>query len=211
MKCLIISNGTIEDYHWLENEVKRHDYILSVDGGTRHLYKIHQIPHAIVGDLDSIPEEMIRYYKERNVEIYQFPVRKDYTDTEIAVEHAISKNADKITIIGGIGNRLDHTLANIALLIPLVDKGIDARIVNEYNEIIAVNQDIELEGEVGEQISILPYCTTVEGLTLKGFEYPLYDAKIDIGSSIGISNRFIQPKASISIKKGYILVIRSRE
>ncbi len=211
MKCLIVSNGTIEDYRWLENEVKKHDYIISVDGGTRHLYKIRQIPHAIVGDLDSISEEMIRYYKERNVEFHEFPPQKDYTDTEIAIEHAISRNADKITIVGGIGIRLDHTLANIALLIPLLNKGVDARIVNEYNEIIVVNQDIELEGEVGELISILPCCTTAEGLTLKGFEYPLYDAKIDIGSSIGISNRFIQPKASISIKKGYILVIRSKE
>ncbi len=211
MKCLIVSNGTIKDYERLNDEFKQHQYIISVDGGTRHLCKIDKIPHVIIGDLDSISEEMIRYFQKQNVQFYKFPSRKDFTDTELAIKYAVSKKASEITIVGGIGTRLDHTLANIALLIPILDKGIKARILNEYNEIIAIDKHIELEGKIGEYLSILPYGTEVEGVTLTGLEYPLYNKKVHIGDSIGVSNRFIEPKATISIKKGYLLVIRSKD
>ncbi|QZY57116.1 thiamine diphosphokinase [Crassaminicella profunda] len=211
MKCVIIANGDINHYEGAIPLIEECNCIICADGGARHLFKMNILPHMIVGDLDSIDEDTKEYFEKENIALYKFPKKKDYTDMELAIEYALKKGATEIVFLGAIGSRMDHTIANITLLRPLAEKGIKAKIMNEHNEIMVIENSLEIEGEIGDTLSIIPLSEEVVGVTLKGLEYPLEDATIPMGSSIGISNRFMSTKAKINIKKGKLLVIKARD
>ncbi len=63
----------------------------------------------------------------------------------------------------------------------------------------------------GKYISLIPLTTEVEGLTLVGFKYPLKNAKLSIGISLGVSNEILQDIARIELSKGILIVIESRD
>ena len=108
-------------------------------------------------------------------------------------------------------NRKRQGCCAAILLLPLVKKGITAKVIDDHNEIMIVDKEIHIEGEIGDIISIIPLTEKVEGITLKGLEYPLHDATISMGESIGISNRLINNKATIAINKGKLLLIKARD
>ena len=100
-----------------------------------------------MGDFDSVDRETYEYYKLKNIEFKTFPTRKDFTDTELGLNYALDMGASDITIIGGIGSRLDHTLANIQILVKAVDKGVNIRLVDENNEVIVIKNETEIIGK----------------------------------------------------------------
>lgn len=211
MKCAIISNGDINDYVFAKKQIQHYDLIICADGGAKHALAMDIVPHVIVGDLDSIDENMIAYFQKNHVQFCKFPPNKDYTDTELAIDYALNKKVKEITFLGAIGSRMDHTIANITLLLSLLNKGVQARILDEHNEIMAGNGHMEIEGQIGEYVSIIPLSEKVEGVTLKGLKYPLVNATIPMGASIGVSNRFVKTKAEVTVKNGKILLIKSKD
>jgi len=211
MKCIIISSGSFGDYNWARKIIGKHDFIICADGGARHIFNMGITPQIILGDFDSIDMATKRYYLEKEVKFIEFPKDKDFTDTELAVEYAIEHGAKDITLMGVIGSRMDHTLANISILLPLSVRGIHARIVDENNEIVLTRESISISGNPGELLSIIPLSERVEGLCLTGMEYPLDNATIKFGSSIGISNRFLSDNAKVDFESGTILLIKSRD
>lgn len=211
MKCIIVSNGSIHDYERMKKWIDHRDFIIGVDGGSRHLFEMDILPHIIVGDLDSIDEKIKRYFEEKNVVFHKFPKKKDFTDTELAIEYALEKGASEIVFLGAIGSRMDHTIANITLLLPLIEKGICAKVVDERNEVMIIDKKVKIEGEIGEIVSIIPITEKVEGITFTGLLYPLCDATMKMGVARGISNQLIDKKATINIKSGKLLVIKARD
>ncbi|AOT68410.1 thiamine diphosphokinase [Geosporobacter ferrireducens] len=211
MRCAIVTNGNINDYDCTRAALLRHDFIICADGGIRHLFHMNLLPNLIVGDFDSIDGKYMKYLQEHNIDLCQFSERKDFTDTELAVQYAIARGSTEINFFGALGSRMDHTLANILLLVPLLQKGIRASIQDEHNHIWITSDELFLEGEVGDSVSILPLTPKVEGVTLNGLEYPLKDATIKMGQSIGVSNQFAVQHASITIKQGTILVIKAKD
>jgi len=95
----------------------------------------------------------------------------------------------------------------------LVDRGegIKGRLVDDMNELTITNDYLEVEGKVGEFLSIIPISEKVKGVTLKGLEYPLTDHDFSMGSTLGISNQFREPYASVEVKEGTLLVCKSRD
>ncbi len=211
MRCAIVTNGNINDYDCIRAALVGHDFIICADGGVRHLFHMNLLPNLIVGDFDSIDEKYMKYLQAHNVDRCEFPERKDFTDTELALQYAIDHGAAEINFFGAIGSRMDHTLANVMLLVPLLQKGIRASIQDEHNHIWITSDELFLEGEVGDFVSILPLTPQVEGVTLQGLAYPLKDATIKMGQSIGVSNQFANRHASITIKQGIILVIKAKD
>ena len=211
MKCIIIANGIIKNYGYLRNLVNQSDVIVCADGGTKHLRKINITPDIVIGDLDSINSEDKNFLAEKRVKIIQYPEKKDFSDTELAVEWAIKNKADYITLTGTTGDRLDHTLSNIFLMKTISAQGVACRMIDDHNEIYLVSKIINLKGKPGDLLSIIPVTEKVTGLTLKGLEYPLENAGISMGSSMGISNCFADDQAQIKIKTGIILVTKSRD
>lgn len=117
-----------------------------------------------------------------------------------------------ITIIGAIGTRIDHTLANIHILKEAMEKNIKVKIINENNEIELIDKYIKIGKDNNfKYISIIPLTTEVTGITIKGMKYPLKDYTLSIGNSLGVSNEQIDKTATIEIKQGILIIIKSRD
>ena len=115
---VIISGGTIDDFfadRWFEEE--KPDAVIAADAGMEYLYRSHRVPDVIVGDFDSVGTEALAYFKTLpGVAIQKLIPEKDDTDTESAIRLAIRRGAERITLLGATGTRLDHVLGNIELL-----------------------------------------------------------------------------------------------
>jgi thiamine pyrophosphokinase len=211
MRCVIIANGDLEYTSDIIKIIKNAQMIISADGGARHLRTLNISPHVMIGDFDSINPDNYSFFKKKEIKILNFPLKKNHTDTELCVSYALKNKASDITLLGVTGSRLDHTLANIFLLKKLAKLNIQARIINKHNEIFMVTNFIELKGKLKELLSIIPVTQDVTGVTLTGLEYPLKNASMQMGDSIGISNVFKESVVSISIKNGVLIVTRSKD
>lgn len=211
MKVVIVTNGEINDTEYLRNIIAEASMIICADGAAKHLIKIDIAPDMLVGDFDSIAEEDLKWMETRGVKLVRFPTRKDSTDTELAVDYALEQNPLEIILIGGVGSRWDHSLSNIMLLKKLLRHNVKGRIVNELNDITITQDSLELEGDIGDIVSILPVSEVVKGVNLYGLEYPLENRTIPMGSSLGISNKFKNQRAKITLEEGILLVIKAKE
>ena len=198
MKAVVFANADINDYGFCEKYIKD-AAIICCDGGMRHTMKLGITPDYIVGDFDSVSDEVLEYY------------RKDETDMELGIRHAVEIGADDITIIGGIGSRMDHTLANVFMLIRIDKLGLKGRLVNENNIITLCTGRCELEGEKGDLVSFIPITPEVKGVTTSGLEYPLDKATLYMDSPLGVSNVMTGKNASYSFDEGMALIIRAKD
>ena len=188
--------------------------IIAGDRGLEALYKLKIIPNHVVGDFDSVSPEILKFYKKQSQIIFHtYHAEKDNTDTDIALQLAIKLKSSRITIMGALGRRMDHALANIHILKDALEANIPCQMIDEHNRIYLINKEMTLEKDkvYGKYVSLIPLTSTVEGLTLVGFKYPLHDYTLPIGTSLGISNEIIENIAHIKMDKGILIVIESRD
>ena len=210
MKTVIIGSGEIYDYSFCHDIVKSADRIICADGGTRHAINMKLTPHVIIGDMDSSAARYIDYFRNKGVEIIQYSQDKDKTDTHICVEFALAFSKE-IILLGATGSRIDHMIANISLIKLGIERDIPISIIDNNNHIRMIKDFIIIKGNKGDFFSLIPFTEKVEGISTKGAHYELGDALMEIGYPYGVSNYFEEETVEISIKKGYLLVIKSRD
>lgn len=214
VKTLIVSGGNVEEECFNKiYQSNKFEYIIASDKGLETLDKYNVLPNYIIGDFDSIDKNILnKYINNKEIATRELNPEKDYTDTHMAIKLAIELNSTDITILGAIGTRIDHTIANVHILKETLEKGIDSRIVDNRNEIQLIDKKTVLEiDKCYKYISLIPLTTKARGITLKGFKYPLSNASLEVGHSIGISNEQCEKKAEIDIKKGILIVIKSKD
>lgn len=213
-KILIITGGRAED-ELIAELVQQEQYsmMIAADSGLVVADRLQLKLDFIVGDFDSVQDGLMDKYKENSTPIETFPTEKDKTDTQIAVEMALMHSPSQIDITGATGSRLDHTLANIHLLLLPMQLGITACMLDRNNKIYLKKSDFRIrkEEQYGNFVSLLPFTEKVSGLTLKGFKYPLDRITLTAGSSLGISNEIKDDEAQIELTDGILLVIESRD
>ncbi len=214
-RALFVSGGHL-DINWSSRYVKEHDYqmITAIDGGLEKTEELGIVPTHIVGDFDTVKENVLKkYIGNKNIVVRRLCPEKDATDTEVAVNMAIEEGCDEVDIIAGTGTRIDHTIANIHTLQLFLEKGINAIIANENNRIRLINKNIKIHRShaFGKYISFLPFTDIVEGLTLKGFKYPVKDMSVKKSEwmSLGVSNEITDEICYVEIKKGIVIMIES--
>ena len=139
-----------------------------------------------------------------------YPARKDETDTQLALEQALAMGAGEILVFGALGNRLDHTLANIGLLLLGRNRGAAVVLRDESCDVFAVTGEAVIRGEAGQTVSVFPLGGDAAGIDLTGFEYPLAGAAMTLSRPYGISNRLAAPTGRIRVGEGCLLVIHYR-
>ena len=190
------------------------EIIIAVDNGLKILNEININPQHIVGDFDTVKREILEKYKEnKSIKIHEFNPIKDNTDTDIAIRLAIELKSGEITIIGGIGTRIDHVLGNIHVLKYALDSNIKCKIIDENNEIQLINKTTILKKKdiTKKYISLIPLTEKVENINLKGFKYELKNGTLTIGSSLGISNEISKEEAIIEFDNGILIMINSKD
>lgn len=209
--CLVL-NGQLDDYDYIRDVVNYNKYelIIAVDGGANHLYKMGIMPNYILGDLDSIDEEIRKYYEPSEVVFKKFPTKKDETDAELAVWLVEEEGLLGIDIYGALGGRIDHELANIQLLYYILERGMYPRIISENEEIyILKNDEMNLKGNIGDIVSIIPIMGDARGITLANMEYSVEELDLKYSITRGISNVMEAEEAFINVRDGCMLVVRN--
>jgi len=208
-RIVIIAGAGGDNPDWLRRELAaaHPEAVICADGGARHARRSGVIPDLIVGDMDSLEADLQGYFATRDVPFVRHSPRKDETDTWLALERAAAMGATEITILGAMGKRLDHTLANLGLLLLGRERGISVTLRDEDCEVFVVAGRAVVRGEKGQTVSLFPLAGDARGVDLEGFEYPLTDAVLTMSRPRGISNRLLAPTGSISVKEGCLLVI----
>ena len=206
MHWILFANGHCEATPRIRALVTDASHVVGVDGGCRHLWAMDVLPHVAVGDMDSIPPDLLAIYHEQGISLYLHPPKKDATDLELALQLAFEAQATRITLLGATGGRLDHTLGNLFLLSRCLERGIPACVMDAEQSIYLTDAALNLRGRVGETISLIPVTPEVHGLTLTGLEYPLHEASLRFGTTWGMSNVFVCEEATVRLREGRILV-----
>ncbi|RNB74456.1 thiamine diphosphokinase [Brevibacillus panacihumi] len=209
-RILLFAGGNLGD--WALRLIQEHDVLVGVDRGAWFLIDNGHSPHLSIGDFDSVTEEEKKQIASKSLQVTDCdPVFKDLTDTEMALQWAIRQQPAEILLIGVLGTRFDHTLANVHLLEKGLQAHIPCRIIDAHNEIRLITDGVTIESGPYDHLSLLPFSQEVTGITLQGFQYPLEKATLRIGDTLGISNVLIEPTGHISLATGKLLVIRSKD
>ncbi|MEV5028195.1 thiamine diphosphokinase [Paenibacillus sp. LPE1-1-1.1] len=190
------------------------DLLIGADSGARFLISQGFRPDISIGDFDSVSEDELAVIRTNSSQtIACDPIDKNYTDTEMAVRLALDMQPRELILLGALGTRFDHSLANVHLLALAAELQVPATIIDGHNKITLLTDQaaIAIEQQGYPNVSLLPLSLEVKGITLTGFQYPLTDARLSIGQSLGISNVLLSPVGRIEIKEGLLLVIQSRD
>ncbi len=197
-RAVVIGNGEIKNYGYIKSRIQSDDFIICADGGCNHARNMNIVPDILLGDFDSAED-----FAEIENRI-EYSARKDYTDGELAVAYAVEHGYDDILLLGMTGDRLDHTLTDILLLM----KCKNGVLLDDNNEIYLLRGSLEINGKKGQTLSIIPINGDAAGLSSKGLEYPLYNETLYFGAGRGVSNVMTEDTCEITIKSGMALVIK---
>lgn len=211
MKVLIIANGEIGDVQRIKAMLTQVDCVICADGGVRHARELGIVPNLLVGDFDSLPDEVLQEYRVAGIPIRRYPTDKDKTDMQIAVDTAIDMGASQVFLVGAFGSRWDHSYANMLMLYRLARRGIKAQILDSHNIVMVSCGKVEIEGEIGQILSLLPLGGDVRILSTDGLKYPIVDSVLTLDFPYGVSNVLIKPKAEIQVGSGWIMVVLARD
>lgn len=211
-QMLIFANGDINDGAMVRRALAAatEPTIVAADGGARAALYFGYLPHLVIGDLDSLSAVEIQNLTARGVELRRFPPEKDETDLELALRYAAEQRADHVRIVGGIGDRLDQTLANMYLLALPELTGLDVAFVAGKQEIWLLHSGSHtIMGSPGDTVSLIPLGGAVEGVSTDGLYYPLRDETLAFGPARGVSNVMQHDQAQVSLREGVLLVIHT--
>ena len=207
-RIIIFANGELPDLEKARVLLSDDDFIIAADGGTRHALDLGLTPHVIVGDLDSLPENFDISKFENEVVLY--PKDKNETDLELAIQHALTLNSQEIIIIAALGGRLDQTLGNIALISDLRPSPFDLRLDDGLEEVFFCRDTCEINGTLGDTVSLLPWQGEVTGIVTTGLKWTLQNETLYPHKTRGISNEMTGETSTVQIKSGLLLVIHRR-
>ena len=208
MRAIIFANGLMAGWPEKFDIFPDVDMIIAADGGLKHCSQKGIVPHLVIGDMDSVDPHELAVMEKKGVEVKRFPARKDETDLWLAVRAALDRKVDEIIILGALGGRWDMTFSNILLLTSPELKQIEIRILDGNQELFVLQggQAARLFGDKGDLLSLMPLTAMVKGLTLTGFEYPLDNETLELGTTRGISNVFVEDVCRIEFSRGKLLV-----
>ncbi len=207
-RIIIFANGDLPDLEKARALLHDDDFIIAADGGTRHALALGLIPNVIVGDLDSLPENFEISKFENEVVLY--PKDKNETDLELAIQHALTLNSQEIIILAALGGRLDQTLGNIALICDLRPSTLDLRLDDGLEEVFFCRDTREINGTLGDTVSLLPWQGEVTGIVTTGLKWSLQNETLYPNKTRGISNEMTVETATVQIKSGLLLIIHRR-
>lgn len=191
------------EYYGKEPRLGEDDFVLAADGGLRYLREKGIEPDVILGDFDSlgaVPE---------GGNVIMLPTHKDDTDTGAGIKLGLQQGYTVFHIYGGVGGRLDHTLANISLAAFLADKGCRCYIHGD-GVIITALKDTSVSFGSGKRGTFSAFAYTERCVvTLSGFEYELEDYELTSLYPLGVSNSFVGREAEVKVKSGILIAVYS--
>ena len=208
MRAVVFANGECSRTACSQADIKQSDFIVCVDGGARHCLALGLQPNLLVGDLDSVSADDGRALDASKIECVRFPPEKNASDLELTLQVLIDRSFDVVVLLGISGGRTDHHLFNWQLAgsrswpfqLRLVDDSVDAWLVDKTR---AFNAPVP----AGLTFSVIAQVQSATGVFVTGAKYPLNNAKLVLGSTLGLSNEVSAPHLQVSVEEGIVLVM----
>lgn len=218
---IVVSGGNIQEDFALdflkktEEKQGKMPYLIAADKGLEFFLHTGIRPDMAVGDFDSLSDEGEVFLKSLDkTEICRLRPEKDDSDTQSAVCRAAERGGKNIVLFGCLGKRLDHTFANMGLLVWGQQRGIRVSIYDRYNYITMIESGTVLKRseQFGKYVSFFSLGGDVPGLTLKGFKYPLNRHYLTVSDcGLTVSNEIEEEEAKVTFDRGNLVMIMSRD
>lgn len=210
MHIVVVANGALTNAHRLLGLVRGADLVVAADGGANWLWRHGLSPAVLIGDLDSVTPTVLAALEAAGCTVLRHPTAKDETDAELALLYAAQRAPSRITLIGALGGRIDHELANLMLLALPELQGLQAAIYDGATWVRLLPEGpSELAGAAGDTVSLLPLGGDCHGITTSGLAYPLCDESLYVGAARGVSNVMLGCTARITVRSGRLLLVHT--
>jgi thiamine pyrophosphokinase len=204
----IFLNGSPDSPDLLRRVAGRADLVVAADGGARYALEAGVVPDLVVGDMDSLGEDLAREVESRGASLERHPVRKDKMDGHLAVLAARERGATAADLLCALGGRLGALFAVTHILLAAERIGLHTSVVADRGRMFVVEAGSrKVEGASQDSISIFPLSGPAAGVTLEGMEYPLENATLEPGDTLGFHNELIGTQARVSVGEGALLVV----
>lgn len=217
MFVLVFANGAITEgavvNRTLVHARRAKPFIIAADGGLRPALRYQFTPSLIIGDMDSLtPAELAPFQAAETTLVLQYPAEKNETDLELALRWLATnlQETEGVYIIGGLGGRLDQTIANLYLLALPELSGHKIYMVDGDQTIWLMRPGThQIEGTPGDTISLIPLGGAVHGIVTQGLYYPLKNETLEFGPARGISNVMQTSSAAVTFHEGLLLLVHT--
>lgn len=206
MRCVVLANGEYGEIEAYQKMFGAGDIILCADGGANYAYEMGLMPACIIGDLDSIQPSIREFYETCRVEFKKYPPRKDFTDMQLVLDTALKWGADEVVLLGTLGKRLDHTLANLFSGIDVVRRGVSLSHYTPECWVHIINKDKVIEGDKGDIVSVFALTDEAHGVSENGFEYAPSSSVMENSKPYAVSNVLAGPRGTIGVQSGILAV-----
>lgn len=182
--------------------------VIAADGGLDHALAAGLSPTIVVGDLDSVGEDALAWARE-HADVRTHPVDKDLTDTELAVALAADLHPERLVLVAGGGDRLDHTLAAIGALGAPVTTGIpdvELHWAGQWARVFHAPARSVLRFDVGSRLSALALHGPCHGVTVTGTRWELHEATLEPLVGHGVSNEVVTRDVRVEVHDGVLTV-----
>ena len=205
-KTVILAGAHIDDYDWLGQQLNQRDTIICADSGARHAKKLDIIPDIIIGDFDSIDEDLLDYYSDKCAVIHD----ENQNETDLMKAIGQTSSNEIVEIYGAIGQRADHDFSNY-LILKNLDKPDNIILKSKGETRCVIKTTCKFDGDIGDKIGVFPL-SPVDGLVFTGLQYPSHGLTHahEFGWN-GACNEMTHKNATIHFNNGTILMTHSKK
>jgi thiamine pyrophosphokinase len=208
----IFLNGSPDSAGLLRSVAWRADLIVAADGGARYALEAGVVPDLIVGDMDSLGEDLTLEAERLGASLERHPARKDKMDGQLAVLAARERGATAADLLCAVGGTLGALFAVPHILLAAERTGLHSTVVADQERMFVVEAGSRtVEGDPRDSVSIFPLSGIATAVTLEGMEYPLSNASLEPGDTLGFHNELIGREATVSVGRGAVLVVHETE
>ncbi len=199
MTCVIYGAGACDG----AVPPKDADLYIAADAGLDPMLNAGLTPDLLIGDFDSLTHPL-----PAGIPVRRLPVKKDVTDLDAAVREGLRRGCDAFLLYGVWGGRPDHSLANLTLLARLAKDGKRAYLFGGGFTVTAIcGGSLTLPARPAGTAAVFSFTDRCEGVTIRGLQYGLEDARLESTFALGVSNAFIGEPAEISVREGILIIM----
>lgn len=206
-RAWVFAGGEFSREHMPAVGPRAHDRVICVDRGLEHCLLAGLEPSLLIGDFDSVDENILNQTSLAHVPRHVYPADKAASDLELALQLLAEESLSEVTILGVSGGRTDHMLFNWSLPVRrhwpfrlvLLDGTTCCHVLQAQDECL-------LAAREGQTLSLLAQeCST--GVTTTGLRYALENATLEVGSTLGLSNVAVGGPVKVSMLSGTVLLM----
>lgn len=185
--------------------------VIAADSGLDHALSIDVHVDLVIGDLDSVRAVSLEAAEAAGATVERHPEAKDRTDLELALDRVLEMGASRVVVVGGHGGRVDHFIANAMVLASPTYASLRLEALVGGAHLHVVRDRADLAGGPGDLVTLMPVHGAAEGVRTEGLLYPLDGETLTPGSTRGVSNELVEPRAVVHLGAGVLLAVQPGE